>query len=61
MNILMSLIIGVTTGIAVAMFITAAILEKYISFGDNKGEFKTFSKYPIRMISRSDGNGWFKV
>ena len=61
MNILMALIIGITTGIAVAMFITAAILEKHISFGDNKGEFKTFSKYPIRMISSSDGKGWFKV
>jgi len=61
MNIVMSLLIGITTGLAVAMFVIAAILEKYISFGDYKGEFKTFSKYPVRMISRSDGNGWFKV
>ncbi len=61
MNIVMALLIGVTTGIAVAMFVIAAILEKYVSFGDDKGEFKTFSKYPIRMISKSDGNGWFKV
>jgi len=58
MDIVIALIAGIITGVAVAMFVTAVILEKYISFGDNKGEFEAFSKYPVRMISESDGKGW---
>lgn len=58
MNIIIALAVGIITGIAVAMFVTATILEKCISFGDNKGEFNNFSKYPIRMISESDGKSW---
>lgn len=59
MNIVIALVVGVVMGISVAALVVALILEKNISFGDSKGEFSNFSKFPIRMISKSDGNSWF--
>ena len=61
MNILIAIVIGILTGISIAALVGVSVLEKYISFGDSKGEFENFSKFPIRMISQSDGNNWFKV
>ncbi len=61
MSIVIAIVVGILTGISVAALVIVSILEKHISFGDSKGEFENFSKFPIRMISQSDGNGWFKI
>lgn len=61
MSIVIAIVVGILTGISVAALVIASILEKHISFGDSKGEFENFSKFPIRMISQSDGKGWFKI
>ena len=59
MNIVVSILVGIVTGISFGAWIMTFILEKLISFGDDKGDFKTFSKFPLRVISKSDGSGWF--
>lgn len=59
MSIVISLVIGVFMGISVAALVVAIVLEKTISFGDSKGEFESFSKFPIRMISKSSSNGLY--
>lgn len=61
MSIVIAIVVGILTGISVAALVIVSILEKHISFGDSKGEFENYSKFPIRMISLSDGNGWFKI
>lgn len=61
MNIVIAIVVGILTGSSIAALVIVSLLEKHISFGDSKGEFENFSKFPIRMISQSDGNGWFKV
>ena len=61
MNILIAIVIGILTGISIAALVVVSVIEKHISFGDSKGEFENFSKFPIRMISQSDGNGWIKI
>lgn len=61
MSIVIAIVVGILTGIGVAALVIVSILEKHISFGDSKGEFENFSKFPIRMISQSDGKGWFKI
>ncbi len=59
MNIVIALMGGILIGISVAALVVAIVLEKTISFGDSKGEFKTFSKFPIRMLSKSNNNGLY--
>ena len=59
MNVIVSIVVGIVTGISFSAWIITFILEKFISYGDNKGDFKAFSKFPLRMISKHDGNGWF--
>ena len=61
MGILIAIVIGIVTGCSIAALVIVSLLEKHISFGDSKGEFENFSKFPIRMISQSDGKGWFKI
>ena len=58
MNLIVAIVIGILTGISFSAWIMTYILEKFISFGDSKGKFENYSKFPIRMISKSDGNGW---
>ena len=61
MGIVIAIAVGPLTGISIAALVIASILEKHISFGDSKGEFENYSKFPIRMISQSNGKGWFKI
>ncbi len=58
MNLIVAIVIGILTGISFSAWIMTYILEKFISFGDSKGKFENYSKFPLRMISKSDGNGW---
>lgn len=59
MNIVISVLFGIVMGVSIASLVVICVLEKNIHFGDNKGDFKTFSKFPIRMISESNSNGLF--
>ncbi len=61
MGILIAIVVGILAGISIAALVAVSFLEKNISYGDSKGEFEHYSKFPIRMISQSDGNGWFKI
>lgn len=54
MNIIMALLLGVFTGISVAILIVTMVLEQSISFGDSKGDFETFSKFPVRMLKKDN-------
>lgn len=58
MNVIVSILIGIVTGISFAACIMTYILDKFISFGDSKGKFENFSKFPLRMISKSDSGLW---
>ncbi len=53
MSIIISLVLAVLMGLSVAALVVAIVLEKTISFGDSKGDFSTFSKFPVRMLSQS--------
>ena len=59
MNIVISVLFGIVMGVSIASLVVICVLEKNINFGDNKGDFKAFSKFPIRMISESNSNGLF--
>lgn len=48
-----SLIGGVLVGLSIANVALIITLKNSVSMGDSKGDFKTFSKYPIRILSRS--------
>lgn len=58
-KIIFSLLIGVPIGLGIAMFIVVRVLKNNISIGDNKGEFESFSKFPIRIISQKNNSGLF--
>jgi len=49
----MALIGGIFAGLSIANIALIITLKNSVSMGDSKGDFKTFSKYPIRMLSRS--------
>ena len=59
MNVIVSIVVGIVAGISFSAWIMTFILEKFISYGDNEGDFKTCSKFAVRMISKHDGNGLF--
>lgn len=47
------LIGGICLGLCIANIALIVTLKNSVSMGDSKGDFKTFSKYPIRILSKS--------
>ncbi len=48
-----ALIGGILIALTVANVALILTLKSNISMGDSKGDFSTFSKHPIRMITKS--------
>ncbi len=52
-EIVMVVVLALVAGVPLALLVTFAVLSQNIKMGDSKGDFRTYSRFPLRMLSQS--------
>ncbi|MDD6734059.1 MAG: hypothetical protein PUE21_05920 [Lachnospiraceae bacterium] len=59
--IILGVILGLIIGTAIGLFITSVVLLKSNDIGNSKGDFHTFSKNPLKVLSKRDRIPYNKI